>query len=188
MTVEEILQNVNQRQDSFMMMINYLCLIDNPLIVETGCVRSLHDWGAGYSTVLFDAFINEHGSGEFHSVDITEKNVEFARTLVSDKTKVHCADSVDFLEYHARMWADQNRRIDLLYLDSYDYNPGEEHESSLHHIFELLAAQPAVKTGTMIAVDDNLGDRGKGLYVKQYFEKLDIPLEHNGYQWIWIMP
>jgi hypothetical protein len=187
MKLKELISKTEQRQESFNIMLHHVENIDNPLIVETGCVRMLDDWGAGYSTVIFDTFINESNKGEFHSVDITPKNVEFATSLVSNKSNIHCEDSVTFLYRNAKQWSDSKRKIDLLYLDSYDYNPEEEHQSSLHHIFEFLAAQKAIGTGTMICVDDNFGDRGKGLYLKQYFDSIGLTMKFNDYQWIWVI-
>lgn len=182
------LSKTEYREPSFVKMISHLYEADNPLIVETGCVRSTYaDWSAGMSTVLFDYFINDF-KGEFHSIDLSEDSIQAAKSLVSEKTQLHCEDSVKFLREQCLTWNKQGRQITLLYLDSYDFFPEVEHESSLHHIFELLAASPAIGPGSMIAVDDNYENKGKGFYVKKYMEHIGVPLFHDGFQLIWIMP
>jgi hypothetical protein len=52
-------------------------------------------------------------------------------------------------------------------------------------MYELTAALPSLKNGTMIAVDDHFGDHGKGELVKRFMGHIGIPLLHNGYQLIW---
>ena len=75
------------------------------LIVETGCMRRDHGNLAfgddGASTYIFDDFINFY-DGEVHSVDICKENVDYANELTSNKTTVHCQDSVNFLGTYLR--------------------------------------------------------------------------------------
>lgn len=179
-----ILNNTGKRKESFTMMIEHIKGKENPLIVETGCVRMNNDYGAGMSTVLFDKYVGEFG-GEFHSVDITPENVALAKVLAkSPHTNIHCNDSVAFLNSFYKI---TDRKIDLLYLDSMDYNPGQEHESSEHHLKELMAVLPYIQRGTMIAVDDNISDtQGKGAYILEYMNSHGKQRIHSGYQWIWI--
>lgn len=89
-------------------------------IVETGCVRQLDDFGAGYSTVMFvDALSLHRPDAHVYSVDIDQRNVGLCLALTNhwkDQRTVTCSDSVAYL----RNW-DPDQKIDLLYLDSYDY-------------------------------------------------------------------
>jgi hypothetical protein len=170
------------RKESFEKMIAHLKTIDNPLIVETGCSRQLDNWGGdGMSTVIFDKYINEYG-GEFNAVDINLDNVKMAQSLVSDKTTVHCSDSVSWLWNFNKL----GKKIDLLYLDSFDFDQHNPGPSMCHHLFELTAIRPSLKKGTMIAVDDNFGYFGKGMLVKHFMEHIGNPIVHTGYQLIWI--
>jgi len=183
-TLEEMLEKTfsshANRRDSFAKMIAHLKTIDNPVIIETGCSRETNNWsGDGMSTVIFDKFINDY-NGVLHSVDIDANNVRTATSLVSDKTTVHCSDSVAWLQNFNQL----NKKIDLLYLDSFDYHI-DSRLSMQHHMNELTAALPSLKNGTMIAVDDHFGDHGKGELVKQFMEQIEVPLIHNGYQLIW---
>lgn len=185
-TVEEHLKLTRQRTESFQMMINHLKGIDNPLIVETGCIREAEDYGAGCSTEIFDQYLNENG-GRFYSVDNSPTNVIFAKTQVSNKnTSIVLSDSVAFLKQFNTTLLSENKKIDLLYLDSYDFYEGIEHESSLHHIFELLAISPSLSENTMVVVDDNFEDKGKGYYIKQYMDLIGNQRLYSGYQWIWM--
>lgn len=92
-------------------------------IVETGCVRQENDFGAGYSTVLFAEIANQYG-GLVWSVDNDLGNLELAAQLTS-QFAAHCrfvfGDSVDVLQHQLARQAEFSGRIDLLYLDSYDY-------------------------------------------------------------------
>jgi hypothetical protein len=183
-TLEEMLSKTLSsycnRKDSFEKMINHLKTIDNPLIVETGCNRSTDNWaGDGMSTIIFDKFVNDY-SGEVHSVDIDEHHVNIAASLVSSKTTIHCSDSVAWLWKFNQF----DRKIDLLYLDSFDYD-GINGQSMQHHMYELTAILPSLKNGCLIAVDDHFGDHGKGELVKRFMTHIGIPLFHDGYQLIW---
>lgn len=101
--------------------------VNGAVIVETGCVRQTDDWsGAGMSTVVFGQWAEDHG-GRLWSVDNDRDHLATAASLTKpwrDAISFHYADSVEFLtdvigpelEWH---------RIDLLYLDSFDYPYGE---------------------------------------------------------------
>ena len=173
MTLDEMIGKTGKRQHSFNLMVNHLNR-ESALIVETGCARKENNFdGDGMSTLIFDEYVKQYG-GTFFSVDINPDNTAFAKSKCS-KAIVHTGDSVDFL-YNLQV-----NDIDLLYLDSYDFDPQKPHPSSLHHLMELTAVMPALKPGsTMIVVDDNVlaikdGDAtkrvieiGKGFYIKYF--------------------
>jgi hypothetical protein len=187
MTVNEMLELVDKRQEGFRFMVNSLRELSDPLIVETGCARQENNFlGDGMSTLIWDTLINEMGSGSVHSVDLSTEAVMFAASKVSKKTTLVNGDSIRFL---ADLESKLDRSIDLLYLDSYDFDVNDPHPSSLHHIFELLAIKKALRPGSLVAVDDNFFHwgkwMGKGLYVSQYMDSVGKPMVHRGYQWIW---
>jgi len=167
----------------------------NFLIVETGCMRADHGQLAlgddGASTFIFDDFIN-HYDGEVLSVDINEDNVKHAQNMVSDKTKVVCMDSVQFL------WnLPSTKKIDFLYLDSYDFEPENPIPSQLHHVKELCAVMKNIKKGTIIAVDDHantpefasyrstLARGGKAGFIENFMTNIGAEVLHDGYQIVW---
>jgi hypothetical protein len=192
MSLEQMLSQTGKRQASFEIMLNHLRLADNPLIVETGCSRSLqHGFhGDGFSTIIFDKFVDTFG-GQLLTVDLDQQHVDFSRSQVSAKTQIFCEDSVVWLKNLSRELKLQNKPINLLYLDSFDFYPNDPHPSSFHHMKELCAIMPCLQPGTMIAVDDNFGDVnsriGKGKYVEEFFQNINIPLVYDGYQLIWVL-
>jgi predicted O-methyltransferase YrrM len=189
MTLDEMINRTGKRQTSFRMMIDHLKTVNNPLIVETGCARISGNWaGDGMSTVIFDQFINDY-SGELHTIDINSTNLAMAQSLVSSRAQLHCADSVAFLWTLNKQFRQANRYIDLLYLDSYDYEPNNPYPSMVHHIKEMAAIIDRMRPGSMLAVDDNMGSgasrHGKPKYIAELMETFGIPLLHEGYQLVW---
>lgn len=167
----------------------------NFLIVETGCMRSDHGQLAfgddGASTFIFDDFINFY-DGEVLSVDINQNNVNHAKSMVSPKTKVECMDSVEFL------WnLPSKKKIDFLYLDSYDFDPENPIPSQLHHVKELCAVMKNLKKGTIIVVDDHLNTPefasyrstlakgGKAGFIENFMSNIKAEVLHDGYQIVW---
>lgn len=189
MTLEEMIPLLGIRTDGFKIMIDHLMQIQSPLIVETGCARQENNFnGDGMSTLIWDRVV-DRTNGEAHSVDINPLSVNFARSKVGPRTKVHCADSVNWLQQAENELIGMNRRIDLLYLDSFDLDDQNPHPSSLHHIFELLSIKSALRPGTLVAVDDNGMvngvPTGKGTYVAQWMATNNKRFVYQGYQWIW---
>ncbi len=167
----------------------------NFLIVETGCMRADHGQLAfgddGASTFIFDDFINFYG-GEVLSVDINQNNVNHAKSMVSTKTIVECMDSVEFL------WnLPSSRKIDFLYLDSYDFDPENPIPSQLHHVKELCAVMKNLKKGTIIVVDDHLNTPefasyrstlakgGKAGFIENFMTNIKAEVLYDGYQIVW---
>jgi hypothetical protein len=197
-TLDEMISKTNKREAGFRMMIEHLKSIENPLIIETGCARppDIVPWGTvdiffkddGVSTAIFDRFINDFG-GDFHSVDLTPRHTEYAKSIVSEKSQVHCDDSIGFLWHVNKILTEENRYVDLLYLDSYDYEASDPYPSMVHHIKEIAVILSRMRPGSMLAVDDNVGtgaDRtGKPKYVAEMLEAMGIPLIHEGQQLIW---
>ena len=107
--------------------------------------------------------------------------------MVSDKTKVVCSDSVKFL------WNfPEDRKIDFLYLDSYDVRKDNPHPSQLHHVKELCAVIDKLGEGSIVCIDDHDafftgGQIGKGTYVKDFMENIGAECIHEGYQIVWVM-
>lgn len=176
------------------------------LIIETGCARETDNWeGDGQSTRMFDRFAAEHG-GEVYTVDISPASCDYARSVVGPSTRVYTEDSVPFLRRMARDIPAAGREIDLLYLDSFDWDPANPLPSALHHLKELCAIAPALTPGTLVVVDDSFhalrgfrtggenyvlledqGIAGKAMYVAQYFQQIGIPLAFDGYQCGWVI-
>jgi hypothetical protein len=188
---------IRNRADSFYLIFNELEKIknDNFIIVETGCMRSDHGdlcfGDDGASTFIFDDFIIFY-DGEVLSVDINQSNVNHAKSMVSTKTIVECMDSVEFL------WnLPSSKKIDFLYLDSYDFDPDNPIPSQLHHVKELCAVMKNLKKGTIIVVDDHLNTSefdsyrstlakgGKAGFIENFMTNVKAEVLHDGYQIVW---
>ena len=91
----------------------------------------------------------------------------------------------------------------MLYLDSYDVDVENPHDSAMHHIKELLAVAPLVSANSFILVDDSpttasffidgqlklvtpqrIG--GKGKYIASYMENIGSKPLYQGYQAAWL--
>jgi hypothetical protein len=164
------------------------------LIVETGTLRIADNWsGDGQSTYMFDQFVQaETRAGRaagFFSIDVDLESLAVARRACSHATNLVCNDSVYALHTLARQLA--GGRLTLLYLDSFNLDPGNPLPSARHHMMELTAAAPLLATGSLVAIDDyavggTLG--GKGLLVDAYMQAIDATVLYSGYQKIWRMP
>lgn len=198
LTLDEMISKTNLRERGFRLMMDHLKTIKKPLIIETGCARPIDivPWGNidiffkddGISTAIFDKFINDF-DGLFYSVDLNKQHVEYARSLVSSKSTIIHSDSVYFLWELNKFLTSENLYVDLLYLDSFDFDSENPYPSMVHHIKEISVILSRLKPGSLIAVDDNFTDGrerfGKPKYVAELFESLRIPLIHEGVQLIW---
>jgi len=158
------------------------------LIVETGSMRTPGNWsGDGQSTVLWKEFAAIYES-EIHTVDLDPEAARVVREECGDAVSAHTGDSVDFL--YGLAGVAHPRQIDLLYLDSYDFDLKDPFPSAFHHIKELIAVRPCLGQGSIVAIDDNFvlaegGFTGKGYLAMQWFEHLRIPCLHQGHQFVW---
>ena len=152
-------------------------------IVETGCLRQEGNWaGAVQPTLAWDAVVNYQG-GRVYSVDLDVKAAALANSLTSDRTSVEANDSVAYLLHLATLGI----TVDLLYLDSYDIDWANPEPSMRHHEAELDAAWPMLAPGSIVAVDDNRGDVGKGGLVAVVAERKGWTVLTNDYVRSWIV-
>jgi len=193
---DDVKHLLGDRRNGFDIIFDYLKNIENPIIVETGCAREEENYLDGQSSLLFDKYINEYG-GEFYTVDIAEKSVEFCQNkMISPNSHVTLDDSITYLKQLNKQLQSQNRKIDFLYLDSFDAprdNPQVVFESALHHFYEFTTILPSLKPGALIAVDDNWIEEkenqyiigGKGQMLFEYMMKTKNQPISTGYQFIW---
>lgn len=173
---------LRDRSDGFLTIINELDQLETVRILETGTMRGDHGdlcfGDDGCSTYLFDDFVDKK-FGQFISIDINEKNIEYSKKLTKN-TQYICGDSVKVILNNIP----SSLKLNLVYLDSFDYETGKEEGSRIHQFNELCAVMKNVKTGTIIASDDyNLPDGriGKGYYVNQFMQQIGAKLLHSGY-------
>lgn len=190
---QDVRPRLGARMMGFDYIFNYLKRIENPLIVETGCARKEDNYeGDGQSSLLFDKYIHEYG-GNFWTVDIAHESTNYCRSkIISDRTLVHEMDSITFLKKLNDQLMHEGRKIDFLYLDSFDAprdKPDVVYRSALHHLYELMAILPSLKPDALIGVDDNWDEnkqmKGKGQLIADYMATINNHPVLHSYQILW---
>lgn len=203
----EAAPKLSAREVSFRKMFNYLDSFDGPVtIVETGCARIAGNWqGDGQSSVLFDHYLKfGHPESTAHAIDLDPKATELCKGLVSARVQVHTGDSVAVLPRVAQAVRASGRKINLLYLDSYDVDWDHPTPSAVHHLKELVSIVGAIDSQTLVVVDDapqqvrvmanNEGQLslisqpkvgGKGIFVAEYAEQVGAKPFFSHYQVGW---
>ena len=175
-------------KELFKQMIN----IKEPIILESGIASA-----GTNSTYLFNEYIKKYG-GKFWSVDINKQLVDHHSNNMCPASTLVCNDSVSFF----KEWVKENKKADVIYLDSYDLDWDNPHPSAMHGLNEYLALIPALKKNTLLLIDDtpatpywcdfrhDLYDRmqdyfiknnslpGKGQYILNVYKDATI-LKHN---------
>lgn len=182
MTLDEMLSRLGHREHSMRAVIKELP--PNAMIVETGCIRQRDNWvGDGQSTLIW-----QECAEIVYSIDIDSDAVALARSLTDPEiTRVYCSDSVKFL------WEFQ-QQIDLLYLDSFDFDCDQPWASAIHHLHELCAALKNLHERSIVMVDDTAinpqggGVFGKGMLIFSFMQKIGAQLIVSGpHQMAWRM-
>jgi len=150
-------------------------------IVETGCIRNLSDEyknGDGWSTLNWEYYAKKTNS-IVYTVDINQEHINQSKQIVPPSVYVNynVGDSVEFLNKF-------DKKIDLLFLDSFDYCGDEENIKACHNhsLNELLGAWNKLNQKCFVLIDDVFNDSwdGKG--------KLTIPyLLDNGFELVYFM-
>lgn len=153
-------------------------------ILETGCQRQEGDWGAGMSTFIFGKFIQEYSQeSKLFTVDISSRNIAIAQFLTKKYEKYINYFISDSLEYLKNF----QEKIDLLYLDSYDWTPHNPLECQKHQLDEFLMAEDKLTNKSIVLLDDNdFPDGGKTRLTKDYLEKKSWECLLDAKQSLWI--
>ena len=123
-------------------------LPNDALIVETGTAA----WGIA-SSRLFDGYVARFG-GEFYSVDIRKEASQWLKfQYSSQKTHFAVSDSVSYLRWE--LPEKIKRPIDLVYLDSMDFNLARPLECAEHALAEFLSLEYLLKPGSLVLIDDS---------------------------------
>lgn len=145
------------RKTSFSKIFEYLDMISEPIIiVETGCLRIKDNFkGDGQSTLLFDKYTQyrENGS-KVYTVDIDPNATKICKSIVSKNVDINTEDSVKYLVNLMRKLSEENKKVSLFYLDSFDVNWQSPHQSAAHHLKELTAIINHISSDTLVVVDD----------------------------------
>ena len=162
-----------------------------PLIVETGCIRTFDNWdGDGCSTLVFAEMAKERG-GHLFSIDNSPDSISIARASIQPKGWEHnvtfmLGDSVPTLaNWGASTVTHEHPVIDVLYLDSLDAHSGAADTAAQEHqALELAFAWPHLSTGALILLDDNITG-GKTERTKKLLKRLGATLLADEAQSLW---
>jgi len=164
--------NFKKRRVTFKKALGLLSQINAKVLIETGTSREglkgVRSQGA--ASIVFGKWAKEN-EAILHSVDISEESIRVAKMEVEaqklDKyVNLHLSDSVEFLTKF-------KEKVDLLYLDSYDYSEDIEvqKKSQEHHLKEFKAIENLLHKNSIVLIDDcKLPGGGKGKTVIAYMQ------------------
>ncbi|MBX3718270.1 MAG: class I SAM-dependent methyltransferase [Parachlamydiales bacterium] len=170
----------DKRYPTFCFVLHQLLKRNLKTIVETGTARNGagNCIGDGCSTVIWRNWAKEF-DGYVYSIDIDPHALSQSRKACNcDLLNIEfiCSDSVSFLQNFGN-------RIDLLYLDSYDYDIQNPDPSQWHHLKEIMAAYPYLHEESVILIDDcDLPGGGKGKLVIEFLLERGWKIAMSGYQ------
>lgn len=177
----------SSRVEGFKSVLNGMVGKTNPIIVEIGVSRKTTDLGDGNSTMIFNWFISKYG-GSYHGCDISAESLKVASSILSnfhrdgskaENVALYQKDGADFIRLF-------NERIDLLYLDGWDWYPPRDPDSSAFHGRCILFALDKLANGAVVLIDDVMDTTtylGKGeLVIPFLLSRSDFKLLHSGYQ------
>ncbi len=135
----------------------------NPItIVETGCIRNptdLYKQGDGWSTLTWLLWA-ENTDSRVYTIDIDKECLDIAKNVIGPNNKIHFvhSDSVKFFKD-----LPNNFKIDLLFLDSYDWVGDDDNKmkSGVHQLNEIIYALPSLHEKSLILLDDIFDENGK---------------------------
>jgi predicted O-methyltransferase YrrM len=171
------------RFDSYRMALRLLYeRSDEPRVLETGTVRQLNDWGAGYSTYIFGECMSQFG-GSLISIDNNSNHLDISKQLTKEfesKITYVLSDSFDYLERF-------KEELDLVYLDSLDCPiDGDATVAQEHNLREFILVEPRLKDTSLILIDDvNFDNGGKARLTHKYLRDNDYRLLFQNQQSLW---
>ena len=154
--LETIAIKLGNREISFRKIFKYLDAQSTPIIiVETGCLRNLDNFGDGQSTLLFDKYTQSRGKGsKVYTVDIDPKATKVCKETVSDKVEIVTDSSVRYLTYLSKNFIKTKTKVSMFYLDSFDVDWRYPHPAAAHHLKEFTAINRLLHEDTLVVVDD----------------------------------
>lgn len=182
---------IRNRAKTLHFIVRKLASKQNLLLLETGCMRADHgelSWGDdGCSTLLF-GLLAQSTNGRCISVDISPKAVKHARKYSGKFNELVNEDSISFLSRFEHM-----HLVDLLYLDSFDFEAENPLPSQEHHLREIQVCFDRLKSGALVLVDD--ADTkfdgslfGKATLVQEFFQQKGILPVIEDYQVLYQKP
>lgn len=124
-------------------------------ILETGTMWSSLGDNMGAFTYIMADLIKNHTGGKLYTIDISEKSINSCKETTKEFADVIEYIQSDSVSYIKNLDKNILYNLDLVYLDSYDFNVPKPHDSANHHLQELLSLYNDINKDCCIAIDDN---------------------------------
>ena len=177
--------NFGKRRDTFRRALDLLEARGGRFILETGVAREglAKSKSDGASTIVFAAWAQQHHA-RVVSVDIDPASISAAQAAVA---QLGLGEFVEFVTSDAVAYLAQcDRAVDLLYLDSFDYDrndPAVQQASQAHHLAEFKAIEARLHANSIVLIDDcRIRGGGKGKLVIAYMLERGWRVELSRYQ------
>jgi predicted O-methyltransferase YrrM len=176
-------RKLSSRYSTFRAALNLLYQLPSHRIVETGTIRRVRDYSAGYSTHIFGQFVKRYG-GKITTIDIDPAHMNVCKSVTAD-----FAERIEYVvDDSLQALALLDEKIDLIYLDSLD-TPGKGNASSaqLHNLKEFKIVEPLLHEKSIVLLDDNdFTNGGKSRMTKHYLQEKGWRVLLNMKQSLWI--
>jgi len=177
--------NFRRRRVTFAKVLKLLTERKAKVIVETGTSREglKATRGDGASTFVFGKWASLNDA-KLYSVDlnvdaVNECKTEVKKQQLQNYISVILSDSLEYLNAF-------EDKIDLLYLDSYDYSKTDteiQRKSQEHHLQEFKNAEKKLHKDTIVLIDDcGLPAGGKGKLTIEYMKSKNWKVLIDAYQ------
>ncbi len=158
----------------------------NFYIIETGTLRKRDQWTDGQSSLLFFEFVSFFG-GTLLSIDTDKNALETCESVLKNAVGFKKAKFIPVCGNSIAELEKINKSVDLLYLDSYDFDDLNPLPGMLHPLKEFASAARirARNPHLLVAIDDNFANgMGKGTYLKAWAKETKKEIIHDGLQFI----
>lgn len=182
---EKYTKKLEDRFSTFKTALNLFLQNDGQIIVETGTVRVIEDWSAGYSTYIFGDFCQKYNK-HLYTVDINPANLSVSQNVTQpfkDYITYVLEDSIQFLDKF-------KLPIDLLYLDSLDCDIDPDANNIIpqtHQLNELKTVYNKLPDHCIILLDDCIfKNGGKCKLTREFLLDKGWTLVFDYHQSLWI--
>lgn len=124
-------------------------------ILETGTMWEPLERNAGAFTLVMADLIKNVTGGKIYSVDISPSSIEKSKKNTEgfhEAIEFVVSDSVGYMKNLSDEFV---QKLDLVYLDSYDFSFPNPHPSAQHHLDELCSIYHRLNDDCGIGIDDN---------------------------------
>lgn len=153
---EGIMKSGKSRAKFYEYIIPKLVAKNKPVfILETGTMWEPFETNSGAFTLIMADLIKNVTGGKLYTVDISQESINKCKKNTQgfhDAIEFIQSDSVNYIKSLPDEFVS---KLDLVYLDSYDFSFPNPHPSAQHHLEELNAIYNRINDDCGIGIDDN---------------------------------